>query len=129
MLALLPYPNSLCIWSNTSSLQKSTNVQLGRNACNAVFQAHVRSAVTRLHTVNLSRSYGGSTAGPFLSRVCVPVHGWVSLVLVLAAVCRSQDSVTSLVWHDVRKDPSYFPASVPEHEALQRLPIIQRFPS
>lgn len=77
MLALLPYPETLCIWSNTSSLEKSTNVQLGRNACNAVFQAHVRSAVTGLHTVNLSRSSGGSTAGPSLSEVSV--HSTVRL--------------------------------------------------
>lgn len=45
MLALLPYPKSFCIWSDTSSLEKSTNVQLGRNACNAVFQTHVCSVV------------------------------------------------------------------------------------
>lgn len=90
MLALLPYPKTLCIWSNTSSLEKSTNVQLGRNACNAVFQAHVHSAVARLHTVNLLLSSGVSIARPSLSWVSVPVHGWVSFVLVSAAVCRAR---------------------------------------
>lgn len=43
MLALLPYPKSFCIWSDTSSHERSTNVELGRNVCNAVFQSHVCS--------------------------------------------------------------------------------------
>lgn len=127
MLALLPYPKSLCIWSNTSSLEKSTNVQLGRNACNAVFQAHVRSAVTRLHTVNLSLSSGGSIARTWAGSLYQSTFG----LALFWYGCRlqSQVPVSALVWHDVRKDPSSFSASVPEHEALQRLPIIQRFPS
>lgn len=128
MLALLPYPKSLCIWSDTSSLEKSTNVQLGRNACNAVFQTHVCSVV---------RGYILSTSLALLEEA-QPEPSWAGpldqstfdLALFWSGCCsQRQAPVSALVWHDVHEDPSSLSPSVPEHEALQRLPIIQRFPS
>lgn len=43
MLALLPCPKPLSICSDASSLEKSTHLQLGRNACNAALLTRVWS--------------------------------------------------------------------------------------
>ena len=144
MLALSSYPKILCIWSNTSSLWKRTNVQLGRNACNAVFQAHVCSACLskwRIHWWEVTHRQPPSLFRGEMHRLTLP--SWVSLVLLvrvwvsllLFGFCcslKSQASVSTLLWYNVRKNPSSSSSSsssFPEREALQSLPIIQRFPS
>lgn len=101
MPALLPYPKSPCIWSDTSSLEKSTNVQLGRNACNAVFQTHVCSIV---------RGYILSTS-PALLEEAQPDPSWAGLLhqstfelaLFWSSSCLQSQAVSALVRHDVRE--------------------------